>query len=181
MFETDVMNHLEEDALSKGGRRMSWSSQNSRAQQSSNHEPTKTGGNRRKSNRVKPSSKEKENIAQRQEGIIDLEDGTIDAMDTSEDAASQDVPQWFKKFLETQASDQRQRRQEDKELKQQIAVIIQQNNEMQKRMEQAQQRAEELEIQLLQIQEQNAITAIAQPIMPPEGHRSYVHIGITMY
>ena len=84
---------------------------------------------------TKPSSKEKENIAQRQEGIIDLEDGTIDAMDTSEDAASQDVPQWFKKFLETQASDQRQRKQENKELKQQIAVIIQQNNEMQTKME----------------------------------------------
>ena len=96
-----------------------------------------TDGNRRKSNRVKPSSKEKENIAQRQEGIIDLEDGTIDAMDTSEDAASQDVPQWFKKFLETQASDQRQRRQENEELKQQITVIIQQNNEMQKKMAQA--------------------------------------------
>ena len=52
-----------------------------------------TKGNRRKSNMMKHSSKEKENIAQRQEGIIDLEDETIDAMDTSEDVASQDVPQ----------------------------------------------------------------------------------------
>ena len=40
-------------------------------------------------------------------------------------------------------------------------------------MEQAQQRAEELETQLLQIQEQNATPAIAQPIGPLEGHRSY--------
>ena len=139
---------------------------------------TATDGSRRKSSRVKPSSKEKKNIAQRQEGIIDLEDGMMDAMDMSEDAASQDVPQWFKKFLETQASDQRQRRQENEELKQQIAVIIQQNNEMQKRLAQAQQRAEELEIQLHYIQEQNATTAIAQPIVSPQGHRSYAEAAL---
>ena len=43
-------------------------------------------------------------------------------------------PQWFKRFLETQALDQRQRRQENEELKQQIAVFVQQNNEMQKEL-----------------------------------------------
>ena len=52
-------------------------------------------------------------------------------------------------------------------------MIIQQNNEMQKKMEQAQQRAEELEIQLRQMQEQNTTAAIAQPIMSLQGHRSY--------
>ena len=41
---------------------------------------------------------------------------------------------------------------------------------MQKKLAQAQQRTEELEIQLHQIQEQNATTAIAQPI---QGHISY--------
>ena len=55
-------------------------------------------------------------------------------------------PQWFKKFLETQALDQRQRRQENEELKQHIAVFVQQNNEMQKKLAQVQQRTEELEI-----------------------------------
>ena len=46
---------------------------------------TPIAGNRRKSIRAKPSSKEKENVAQQQEGITVHDDGTVDITDVSTD------------------------------------------------------------------------------------------------
>ena len=58
---------------------------------------TPTDGNRRKSSRVKPSDKAKENNAQQEEGIIVHEDGTIlvinviEAMDTLEEGQGEET------------------------------------------------------------------------------------------
>ena len=58
---------------------------------------TPTDGNRRKSSRVKPSDKAKENNAQQEEGIIVHEDGNIsvadasEAMDTADEGQGEDI------------------------------------------------------------------------------------------
>ena len=144
-----------------------------------------TNGNRRRSSRVLlQSQKEKENTAQQQEGIVVLEDEVTGAMDTTEDVgedvAGQEVVQLVKKLLAAQALDQRQRKQENEELKQHIAVleqqmtvIIQQNNETQEKLAQVQQHAEEMETRLHQMQEQNYTGLAAQPTSP-SGNRSYI-------
>ena len=93
--------------------------------------------------------------------------------DIGEDVAGQEVVQLIKKLLAAQALDQRQRKQENEELKQQIAVVTQQNNEIQEKLVQVQQRAEELETRLHQMQEQNYTGLATQPTSS-SGHRSYI-------
>ena len=91
---------------------------------------TPTNGNRRKSGRVPlQSQKEKKNSAQRRDGITVLEDEAIGAMDTTEgvgeDTTGQDMVQLIKKLLAAQTLDHKQRKQENEELKQQIAALNQ--------------------------------------------------------
>ena len=81
-----------------------------------------TNGNRRKSSRVPPQSqKEKESSAQQQDDIVVLEEEAIGKIniteDVGEDVIGQNIIYLIKKLLAAQALDQRQYKEENKELK----------------------------------------------------------------
>ena len=118
-----------------------------------------TDGNRRKSSRAKPSDKERENIAQQQEGITVHDDGTVDITVTDTSEQSVDGPalsQWamLEKYLDAKFSN----------LERQNAEIIQQNLELRQGLLQSQQRVEELQICVHQLQEQN-FTGLKTPYL----------------
>ena len=62
-------------------------------------------GNKRRG-RAKPSSKEKENIAQQEDGIIVLDDGTVDVAEPSASAQPMEISQWamLREYLDTRFS-----------------------------------------------------------------------------
>ena len=130
-------------------------------------------GNRRKSNRAKPSQKERDNIAQQQEGLTVHEDGTIKVMDTSEESTNTEVIQWLVKTLAAQDAAIVQLKQHCEKIELQNEAIMrkceegaQQMAEMKAEWARSQQRAEELEIRLHRIQEQN-FTGVGAPVLTP--------------
>ena len=113
-----------------------------------------TDGNKRKS-RAKPSSKEKENIAQQEAGITVLDDGTVDIMDTSEPSMDGGLIQWsmVKEYLDAKFLNMEQKY---GKLEQQNSEIIKQNTELKENLTLSQQRIEELQVRIHQIQERNS-------------------------
>ena len=104
---------------------------------------TPTDGNRRKSSRVKPSDKAKENNAQQEEGIIVHEDGTIlvadasEAMDTADEGQGEDITplmsnEWYIKAIYQQNVSSKQ---QNDRVMQILLQVVQENKELKARVE----------------------------------------------